>query len=247
MKARDIAASKPGSAFLLCIPKGEQSSVIERVCSEVIPLMHTSGRCRAAITAMELTGDKEPNTFSDLFALCRKLITVSGLSSHFDGLLLLNIADLTGEKDAERLRALGELLDMKDGLFSRCRTVIYGPDDQAEVMRCAELLDFSGRLQAGGFECETRSVGLEQQLKAAGVTCESRQVKDMIKKRLREMSGIKGFDAVKYLRSAADMQCRITAASLQAMEDNIYSYHNRLLSTERTREAGKHRRMGFGA
>lgn len=246
MKAGDLYGAAPGSVFLVFAHEKDQAGMVEDVIAGANAGMKTSGLCAANIVTMDMIGGKGVNEFSDLSALCRKLITAAGYRHHFDGLLLLNISALMDKRNEARLRALGELLAMEKGLASGCRTLLFGPTNEIEMLFCAQLLDTAGRLQADVYEREAERESFPGCIRQAGVACQSRQIEGRVRRMMKEASGCPGYDAVKYLRAAAGEDGVICDKSLDKMETMPYSYHNRLFRELCTREFGE-RRIGFGA
>lgn len=243
MTATEIAQCPPGSVILLCIPRESQEETIERAAADAAPLLEPSGLCRGRIVSMKMSGGTDPNAFDSLALLIRRLIAAAGYSSHFDGLLLLDISDLNRNRDTERLKALGELLTMPDGLASCCRTVIYGPSSEEDMLRTAGPLDLSGTLRLGMLE-EDSTQSLNRALQATCISFSSARTEKWIRSSIDRLCGQRGFDCVRYLRSAADSTSRITADSLQRMQDDPYSYYNRMLNAKET--SRRSRKIGFG-
>jgi len=244
MKITDlIHRTTPGSIFLFSDPGEEKQEARRQLARELPPFMKTSGLCKTKTLMMDMCGSPDPNAFSDLVALINKLIISAGYRDRYDGLLLLDIADLMTTGNEVRLAALGEFLSMPEGLASCCVTVLLGPKTEAELIACAELLDFSGKLQADSLELNESGRRLEELLGATGMKCTNVRLRRELDKSIAQFRQKKNFDAEKYLRAAADGS-EITQESFQRMVDNKYSYHNRLNAADRPVEL--QRKIGFG-
>ncbi|MBQ6173343.1 MAG: hypothetical protein IJK28_01830 [Clostridia bacterium] len=251
MKTAEIFAAEPGTVILLV---GEEEDLHETALgiAEALP---ASCRERAALNrspmvSLEMIGERDPNSFHDLAMLCSRLITAAGRRSHFEGLLLLRISDLTeGGGDSDRLRALGEVLAAEDGPASQCVTVLWGPTEEAEVLRAADSLDFDGRLRIERCEPSGRGELLEDLLAGARLTCASEAAEDLLRRTLDGMRGERRFDPRRFLRSCAAAGL-ITEESIRAALDAPLSYINRLkkgeTAGERTARSAP-RRIGFGS
>lgn len=248
MKTQELYELPGGTRVLLQLSEGGREEGIGGLCAS----MPESFRQRAdlnenTLVSMDITTDSDPGRFSDLAALCSRLVTAAGRRSHFEGLLLLNISELMEpDCDEPRLKALGELLAMPDGLASRCVTVLYGPRNQRELLICADLLDADGCLMAAELEDSSRCLTLAQLLEREQLSCESREVQEQLQEVMTRMAAYRDFMPVKLLRS-----CRagglITRASLDRAVSDPLSYMNRICKRAElgvTNESA--RRIGFG-
>ena len=250
MKATDIYQARPGDMLLLCCRQGRTEDMVRAILHAMPQAMRDAAALNAfpALT-MELCPDETPGSFRDLSALCGKLILAAGKRSHFGGLLLLNLAGLMQEPfEPDRLRALGEVLDMPDGLASRCVTVFYGPTDEEQLLILADLLDFSGRLQTAWFDLPAKQVSLKTHLKAAGLACASPKAARLMEAALEEMREEERFSPLRFLQSCAAGASTITEHSARAAISDPYSYLNRwkkLRELEEDKEKNANRRIGF--
>lgn len=247
MQITDIYSCAPGSRFLVSCPEKAQEDMVSALCAAMPEDFRRRARLNVSpIASMDMAPDENPNRFSDLLGLCGKLVTSAGQRSHFEGLLLLGVGALaeTG-RDGMRLKALGELLAMPDGLASRCITVLYGPHRERQLLACADALDFDGRLKVIAYEPPARET-LDELLQKADVRCADRDTQKRLEKLLREMADTEGFSAGKLVRICADAQGLITAGTLTDMLEDPYSYVNRIRKSAQLRRdrTGSHR-IGF--
>ena len=229
MQITDIYTCAPGSRFLVSCPERAQEDMVSALCAAMPEDFRRRARLNISpIASMDMTPDENPNRFSDLLGLCGKLVTSAGQRSHFEGLLLLGVGSLseTG-RDSMRLKALGELLAMPDGLASRCITVLYGPHREKELLSCADALDFDGRLKVIAYEPPAHEA-LAELLQKAHLRCADGDTEGRLDKLLNELSGLEGFSAGKLVRICADDHGLITAGTLGSMLDDPYSYVNRI-------------------
>ena len=144
MNIAEIYKAAPGSRFLAVCSQRAQEEMVDTLCSAMPEEFREKTLLNAGpIVSMDIAPDDHPNRFSDLLGLCGKLIVSAGRRSHFEGLLLLNVSGLTASADRTRLKALGEVLALKDGLASKCVTLIYGPEKERDALPCADDLDFA--------------------------------------------------------------------------------------------------------
>lgn len=250
MKATQFFDKAPGTAVLLLCEADRQDEMVRSIRSS-IPDSFKKKACRntGAVISLELAGEEDQNSFHDLAVLCSRLIAASGRRSHFEGLLLLNISSLiTEEKDADRLRALGEILALEGGLASQCVTVLYGPTDEKELIAAAESLDFDGKLLVARFENDARTANLKTLLEAAGMSCSTEKAARLLQKTLDEMRDEKGFDSRHFFQSCAEWEGLITEKSVLASLDDPFSYVNRLKKKKALLaqpEKSSVRRIGF--
>ena len=201
-----------------------------------------------AVTSMEIIGGTSPNSFPDLAALCGKLIQAAGRRSHFEGLLMLNISSLLNRAaDEDRLRALGEVLAMENGLASRCLTVLYGPVNEKELLMAADCLDCRGRLRVAEFQMDPSRETLRQLLAQASLAC-APGAEQALEAALADMREAPRFSPLRFLQSCAAGDGTITEVSLRAVLNDPYSYYGRQKKTQelRAQDGGfSERRIGF--
>lgn len=249
MNITDIYASPPGSRFLAACGAKDQEDMVDMLCSSMPPdfkartLLNSS-----AIASMDIAPDENPNRFSDLLGLCAKLVSAAGRRSHFEGLLLLNVSALAGSSDNHvRLKALGELLAMKDGLASRCITLLYGPEKEREILSCADYLDFDGKLKVIDYEPANR-LSLSEILAKSALRCASPETEKLLESTLADMSGYEAFNAGKFVRTCGNDSGFITEHAVSEMLQDPYSYINRIKKAEKLRkEEPDTRKIGFQA
>ncbi len=248
MNASEIYNLPMGSRALLLTLEENREEAISALCAA----MPDEFRRRAdlnenTLVTMDMTPDNEPDHFRDLGALCGRLVTAAGRRSHFEGLLLLNISALMDMKENTcRLKALGELLAMPDGLASRCTTVLYGPGDDREMLLCADFLDADGCLVAAELEKSSVEFNLDEMLQQEKMICQSGAVKERLQAMLARMAGYKDFAPVKFLRSCRSGNL-ITNESLDKAEKDPLSYMNRICRrAEMGVSVDNGRRIGFG-
>lgn len=229
MKPAEIYMLAPGSRVLISCSVRAQEMMIENLCSSMPDDFEIAARLNTCSVAfMDIAADRRTNGFGDLHELCRKLISVAGRRSHFRGLLFLNIAGLKPTDDNRmRLKALGEMLALRDGLASECVTVLYGPDNERDLLLTANLLDFDGRLNVTVFEPH-RAAGIYEMLMECGLRTENSRARAALEAALKEVECCADFDAVKFLRSCADDGGIITAKRIRELLDEPYSYINRV-------------------
>ena len=246
MKTIQIFEKGPGTAILLMCEADNLDEMVRSIRSSVPEsLKEKASQNMGTVLSLELTGEEDPNSFHDLLVLCSRLIVASGRRSHYEGLLLLNVSSLIAEKtNADRLKALGEFLAMKDGLASQCVTVLYGPTDEKELITAAECLDFDGKLSVSRFEIDTHTANLKTLLEVAGMSCSTEKAAQLLKKTLDEMRDEKGFDYRCYFQSCAEWEGLITEKSIRASLDDPFSYVNRLKKKKALMKSSV-RRIGF--
>ena len=247
MRIADVYSSAPGSRFLISCPARMQEDMTAALCAAMPEDFRRRTRLNASpIASMDMAPDENPNRFGDLLGLCGKLITAAGQRSHFEGLLLLGVGSLseTG-RDSVRLKALGELLAMPDGLASRCITVLYGPHREKELLACADDLDFDGRLKVFAYEqpsCGTLAALLDE----AGLRCADSLTASLLEATLKEFEHAEGFSASKLLRICGNEHGIITSAAITTLTDDPYSYIGRIRrSTELRQDRSSVSRIGF--
>ncbi|MBQ8150343.1 MAG: hypothetical protein IJ041_07475 [Clostridia bacterium] len=248
MNVNEIYQLPMGSRVLLLVSEGSREEMIGALCAA----MPEAFRRRAdlnenTLVTMDMTPDSEQARFSDLSALCSRLVTAAGRRSHFEGLLLLNISELMDLKEnTGRLKALGELLAMPDGLASRCTTVLYGPRDDREMLLCADLLDADGCLVAAELKKSCMNLTLDEMLQQEKMICQDRTVKERLLLVMAQMNEYKDFVPVKFLRSCRSGNL-ITRESLDRVEQDPLSYMNRICRrAEMGASVDTGRRIGFG-
>ncbi len=251
MTIAQLFAKPPGSRILLNCPKDDLEEIICGINASIpdgFPERTVLNSC--PMVSMEITGDEDPNSFRDLAALCGRLIAAAGRKSHFCGLVLLNISGLLKHpEDRHRLKALGEVMAIRDGLASKCVTVFYGVSTENECLTAADCLDFDGRLDVEQVRSRHWHASLRVMLGKAGMTCATDEAARLLKAALREVEGDKGFDAVRFLHSCGAGNDIITEDSLRSALEDPYSYMNRFNRT-RTGKPDRcpgSRRIGFGS
>lgn len=145
---------------------------------------------------------------------------------------MLNISNLIcTPEDVDRLKALGELLSLRNGLASECVTVFYGPTDEKEVLIAANNLDFDGRLRVECFEGTSHEGTLQSMLAQAHMRCSDEHAVGLLQSTIEEMQGMCRFDPLHFLQSCAPRDGVITDDSVQASLEDPFSYVNRLKKT----------------
>lgn len=248
MKSLDIICSLPGSLFLLLCPESDQEAMLDELCVAAKVGLKERTRlnsCRIASMDMSSSGEGK-NEFGDLSRLCGKLVICAGKRSHFEGLLLLNISSLLDRSDNElRLKALGEVLALPHGLASQCITVLYGPTDEEELLSCADLLDYDGRLRVGAYESGSEHTSVKSVMYRARLQCDSFETINRLRALVSDMAKERDCNLDKLVRSCCSGGT-ITEASISAQLDDPYSYINRFKRTTKPR-VNKERRIGFHA
>lgn len=228
MNAAGIFECPPGSRILLRRGSESTETMVSDICASVPDRLKNAAKTNAgAVVSMEMTGEESPNSFRDLAALISRLIAAAGRKSRFEGLLLLNISLLLFEENIPRLKALGEVLSLKDGLASRCVTVFFGADRDREFMAAAECLDFDGSLRAERFESRRRDKPLPALILEAGLEYGGDEAAGLLGGIISEMREDRGFSSLRLLRSCATPEGLITDKSVRSALDNPYSYINR--------------------
>lgn len=229
MNPNDVYACAPGSRLLLFCSLPLQESMVESICLAMPPLLRQKTALNTSpITTMDIAPDSSPNHFSDLVSLCARLIAAAGRRSHYEGLLLLNIdALLHPAQDTLRLKALGELLAMPDGLASACITVLYGPDKESEALACADALDFDGRLRIICYD-QPLAPSLQELLERASLRCDTSETEHMLESVLEEMANCERFNAGRFVKTCGNGLGLITENSVRQTLVDPYSYINRI-------------------
>ena len=246
MNIADIYKAAPGSRFLAVCGQREQEEMIGSLCSAMPEEFRARTLLNAGpIVSMDVAPDDHPNRFSDLLGLCGKLVISAGRRSHFEGLLLLNVSGLTASADRMRLKALGEVLALKDGLASKCVALIYGPEKEKEILQCADDLDFDGRLKVISFE-RSAEPEMNELLEKYRMRCGSVKARKLVQTVLNEMAEYEGFNAGKFIRTCGNDEGVINAETVSGMLDDPYSYVNRIRKTGKLRGVDmSERRIGF--
>lgn len=246
MKTNEIINARPGTRFLLSCEPQDCESLVETIIKEIAPVIKRKTLLNSsAIATMDMLSDERPNSFSDLHGLVAKLILSAGRRSHFEGLFLLNITGLVDvTQNAPRLKALGELLAVSNGLASRCITVMYGPADDRELIDCSALLDFDGKLRVGAFEGTTGNRDLRWLLSEIGARCETPEAERLLGDALNRAAGNKSFLPGKMIRALDDGTGVIRTQSIRQMLDDSYSYLNRTIRATAVTE-DREKRIGF--
>ena len=248
MKAKQIYQTESGAVTLLYCDFDRMEEMVSRVRAEIPAALRERAALNAGpVVSMELYGDDQPNSFRGLAALAGRLIVAAGRRSRFEGLLLLNIENLlVRRQDLDRLLALGEFLFLKDGLASRCSTVLYGPTEEFQVLMAADHLDFDGRLRVARYESLGERASLKALLETAHISCASRGAARLLQAKLDELQGEEGFDPLRFVRACARGGDAITEADARAVLDDPFSYANRLTRARAILEAQPaRRRIGF--
>ena len=251
MKASEVFEAAPGSVTLLYCEDEHLEEMVTSIRSSVPEHIKERASLNAStMISMEMCPEEAPNSFHDLAVLCSRLITAAGKRSHFEGVLLLNIASLLHRsEDFDRLRALGEVLAIEDGLASECTTLIYGPTDEREVLIAADALDFDGHLKVERFETANQENSLEELLHGACLTPISETTMTLIQNTLDEMRDERRFEPLRFVQSCSQNRGMITEDSIRAVLDDPFSYINRLKKTRTLIEQRKNqptdRRIGF--
>ncbi|MBQ2955093.1 MAG: hypothetical protein IJE08_01385 [Clostridia bacterium] len=245
MNIADIYKAAPGSRFLAVCSQKAQEEMVDTLCSAMPDEFREKTLLNTGpIVSMDVAADDHPNRFSDLLGLCGKLVISAGRRSHFEGLLLLNVSGLTASADRMRLKALGEVLALKDGLASKCVTLIYGPEKEREILQCADDLDFDGRLKVISFE-RSAEPELNELLEKHRLRCGSVRARKRIQSVLQEMAEHDGFSAGKFIRICGNDEGVITAETVSAILDDPYSYVNRIRKAAKLRGDSSARKIGF--
>lgn len=250
MNMTDVFSAPTPARILLCCAENEREDMVSSF-SAALPddLRDRAHLNDTPLLSMDLAGNEPPDRFSDLLRLCGRLISAAHYRSHFEGLLLLNITDLIDFPIQEtRLKALGELLAMPDGVASRCLTVIYGPENDRELLQCANALDFDGRLRVGFFEQDRKKHALADLLLEHSLRCTAATARTLLTGILSEMSAYPGFSAAKLLCSCANVRGLITESAIRRHLQDPYSYLNRIKRTAQLKgELSRSRVIGFQA
>ena len=249
MKAAQIFDVTPGTRILLYCEEGRVRDLTHGIYTSIPDTFRERTSLNScSIISMDMCGDEAPNSFHDLAALCSRLVISAGKRSHFEGLLMLNISNLIGTpEDVDRLKALGELLSLCDGLASECITLFYGPTDEKEVLIAANNLDFDGRLRVESFEGTSHEETLHAMLAQAHMCCRDEHAIGLLQSTIEEMQGVCRFDPLHFLQSCAARDGAITDDSVQASLIDPFSYVNRLKKTMAILLSKKasDRRIGF--
>lgn len=249
MNIQDIYISEPGSRLLVACGAKDQEDMVESVCFSMPASFKARTDLNASpIVSMDIASDENPNHFSDLMGLCSKLITGAGRRSHFEGLLLLNIAGLArAPENSVRMKALGEFLSIPDGLASRCITLLYGLEKERELLICAEHLDFDGRLKVGCYEQANR-LSLAELLAKSSLRCATPDAEKLLESTLADMACYEDFNAGKFVRACETAGGQITRNSVSQRLNDPYSYINRVKKAAELRDRDPSvRRIGFQA
>jgi len=231
MTINDIYTLSPGSRVLALCPEKAREALVENLCASMPRSFKTGTELNEfSVVSMDITLSIHPidaNSFKDLNTLCEKLIIAAGRRSHFRGLLLLDLSGFAGNYSANtRLKALGELLAMPDGLASECVTFIYGPKREEDLLNCADCLDFDGRLAI--IDCSVPGKrGLDELLADAGFTCDN-DARQLLEDTISQMADCAEFSASKFLRSCGNSEGVITAARIDELKNDPWSYINRV-------------------
>lgn len=245
MNIAEIYKAAPGSRFLAVCSQRVQEEMVDTLCSAMPEEFREKTLLNAGpIVSMDIAPDDHPNRFSDLLGLCGKLIVSAGRRSHFEGLLLLNVSGLTASADRTRLKALGEVLALKDGLASKCVTLIYGPEKERDALPCADDLDFDGRLKVISFK-RSAEPEMNELLEKYRLRCGSIRARKLVQSVLKEMAGYDGFSAGKFIQTCGNDEGVITAEAVSGMLDDPYSYVNRTRKTAKLRDDSSARKIGF--
>lgn len=230
MNITDIYSCPRGSRFLISCPSKVRENMVDFVCHSMpADFKAATALNSCCIASIEIVPDEMPNRFNDLLGLCAKLISTAGRRSHFEGLLIVNISALSYAFTSDnivRLKALGELLAMKDGLASRCITLLYGPEKEYDVLSCADHLDFDGKLKVICYE-QPNKLSLSELLAESKLSCASPSVEGMLKSTLTDMASCDGFNASKFIRLCGNDTGLITKDAISDMLNDPYSYINR--------------------
>lgn len=221
--------------------------MVEELSSRIPPvLLERTEFNRSATVSMDIIPDAEPGRFSDLSALCVRLIRAAGRRSHFEGLLMLNISAFTrSADDIPRLKALGELLALRNGPASECRTLLYGPEKERDVLFIADHLDFDGRLKVIGYERPGPS-SLTELLSEAELRCATAGAEHQLEAVLQDMAGYRRFNADKFIRICGNDRGVITEDDVFSALNDPYSYINRVKkAAEPDHSDPADRRIGF--
>lgn len=247
MSITDIYAYAPGTRLLVSCPSKSQEDMLDTIYSSM-PSTFKDRTClnSSSITSMDISPDENPNRFGDLLGLCAKLISAAGKRSHFEGLLIVNIAALVATPgNTVRLKALGELLAMKDGLASKCITLLYGPEKEAELLTCADCLDFDGRLKVFCYE-QSNKLPLSDLLAKSKLRCASAEIERLLESTLTDMASYEDFNAGKFVRICSNERGTITEGAVRNMLNDPYSYVNRIRKAANLRsEETPKRKIGF--
>lgn len=250
MNTADIYAYAPGSRFLVLCSSKTQEEMLDYIYSSMPTVFKAKTALNSSpIASMDMAPDEPPNRFGDLLGLCAKLITFAGKRSHFEGLLTINISALSAALDnnAVRLKALGEVLAMKDGPASQCITLLYGPEKESELLVCADYLDFDGKLKVISYE-RLKEFSVSDLLAQSRLRCASPETERLLKLALADMSGYDKFNAAKFIRICGNGRGVITENSVSEVMNDPYSYVGRIRKAAilRIQEPEK-RKIGFDA
>ncbi len=247
MKAHDLFSLPPGSRILLGGTERQQEQLVTALYGSVPEEFRKQTELNSSgIASMELFSSDDPSVFPDLIVLCRKLIVLAGKRSHFEGILFLNVSGLMKKKeDAGRLKALGEMLAVKDGLASRCVTVIFGPATEEELIETVEYLDFDGRLLVDHFEPDAKRDSLTAILARLNMRCDTEKTARLLNRQLKSMADMPQFQPERFLQAICDKNV-ITEKSVREAVNNPYSYINRIKKmAARKNDIPKPRLIGF--
>lgn len=248
MKIETIVNANRGARFLMLCNPHSRDEILEGISGALPPSLKDRTELNTCSTIMmDMNGDAQPNAFSDLSALCAKLIISAGRRSHFEGLLTLDITGLKDtQRNAARLRALGELLALKKGLASQCVTLIHLSASEEELFNCAACLDFDGKLRVGCYEECAMNITLDELLMKTNMRCDTRETKELLNNALRKTANSKCFSLSKCLGALGEYGGIITRRSVQALLDDKYSYLNRFLrDNTHLIDGASARRIGF--
>lgn len=228
MTIANIYTHAPGSRFLVICPPTMWEDMINDARGAMPPAFREKTTLNSAdVISMELIPDDTPNRFNDLHALYEQLIVAAGKRSHFAGLLLLNLSALMEEPGNEaRLKALGELLAMPDGLASQCLTLLYGTDSEDRFLTSADALDFDGKLKGFRYKRGDKP-SLAELLERANLRCATPSAESLLASTLAEMAGCEQFNAAKFLCVCGDEHGVIAEKSVSEALKDPYSYVNR--------------------
>lgn len=247
MNCKEIISSEPGTRHLVSCPQADLEAMVGELCAGAADMLKertTLNRCPVLSMDVSSLGERA-NEFHDLSRLQARLIVCAGRRSRFEGLLLLNVAQLlSGAENAARLRALGEILALRDGLASRCITVVYGPANEQALLRCANLLDFDGGLCVTEYAVNRERTDAAALLRRVSLRCDTAATQKTIQAILTEMADEADFDPEKFLSGCSAGGGVITGNALKARLQDPYSYVNRFRRTK-AEPAGEERRIGF--
>ncbi|MGN1019217.1 MAG: hypothetical protein ACI4O7_02485 [Aristaeellaceae bacterium] len=247
MTATDISTAAPGSRFLIACDAQELEGMVETICEAASTALKAKAALNACVvTSMDMTPDDSPNRFSDLVSLCGKLVAAAGHRSHFEGLLLLNIAPLISFPDNTiRLKALGEWLCIPKGLASRCITLLYGPANERDLLACADLLDFDGKLRVGHYDLPVRHLLLSELLASSALQCATPEAEQLLENAINDMKPYQNFSPCKFLKTCGNTFGFITARAISDALQDPFSYINRIRKASDRADQTSGRRIGF--